>query len=278
MELKNKVLNAIRCIEESITKYNDVFGEKARLIITEENLSTAEKMEIELNDIAKEGRLLNIGIIGRVKAGKSSLLNSLFFEGEDILPKAATPMTAALTFLTYGEKAQGIVNLFSDEDIEELKQIHMHYRETWDKKYQQERESAVRRMKEKSKHEVDKISEKEVKDIAKVEDMAKKNADRLMNDHFNRPAYEQYELMKNKRESIPRSDNNQILVQGESLEQLMNSLKDYVGANGSMMPFTKSVEIQLPNENLKDISVVDTPGINDPVLSREIRTKEYLGV
>lgn len=49
---------------------------------------------------------MNIGIVGRVKAGKSSLLNALVFDGEPILPKAATPMTAALTTITWGETFQ----------------------------------------------------------------------------------------------------------------------------------------------------------------------------
>ncbi|WP_273660677.1 dynamin family protein [Pseudomonas aeruginosa] len=51
-------------------------------------------------DLQNENRLMNIGIVGRVKAGKSSLLNALVFDGEPILPKAATPMTAALTTIT----------------------------------------------------------------------------------------------------------------------------------------------------------------------------------
>ena len=42
------------------------------------------------------------------------------------------------------------------------------------------------------------------------------------------------------------------------------------------MPFTKSVTIKLNNENLKDIEIIDTPGINDPIASREERTKELL--
>ena len=42
------------------------------------------------------------------------------------------------------------------------------------------------------------------------------------------------------------------------------------------MPFTKSVNIKLNNKNLKDIEIIDTPGINDPIVSREERTKELL--
>ncbi len=42
------------------------------------------------------------------------------------------------------------------------------------------------------------------------------------------------------------------------------------------MPCTKAVEISLNNPNLKDLEVIDTPGINDPIVSREERTKALL--
>ncbi len=51
--------------------------------------------------LISEGNILKIGVVGQVKAGKSSFLNSLFFEGETVLPKASTPMTAGLTILEY---------------------------------------------------------------------------------------------------------------------------------------------------------------------------------
>ena len=43
------------------------------------------------------------------------------------------------------------------------------------------------------------------------------------------------------------------------------------------MPFTKSVILNLNIPELKDIQIVDTPGVNDPVKSREKRTEDYLG-
>lgn len=46
---------------------------------------------------------LTIGVIGQMKCGKSTFLNSFVFE-DDILPAATTPMTAALSVITYGEK------------------------------------------------------------------------------------------------------------------------------------------------------------------------------
>jgi predicted GTPase len=65
-------------------------------------------------------------------------------------------------------------------------------------------------------------------------------------------------------------------IEASGLDELMGQLDDFVGSSGSYMPFTKSVELQLPKDSLKDIQIVDTPGVNDPVASREERTKEYL--
>ncbi len=49
-----------------------------------------------------------------------------------------------------------------------------------------------------------------------------------------------------------------------------------MGANGKFMPYTKAVQISLNNPNLKDLEVIDTPGVNDPIISREQRTKALL--
>ncbi|MGN8329829.1 dynamin family protein, partial [Helicobacter pylori] len=50
----------------------------------------------------------------------------------------------------------------------------------------------------------------------------------------------------------------------------------FVGADGKYMPYTKAVRISLNNQNLKDLEVIDTPGVNDPIASREERTKALL--
>lgn len=45
-------------------------------------------------NLERQGRLLQIGIMGQIKSGKSSFLNALLFQGRAVLPKAATPKTA----------------------------------------------------------------------------------------------------------------------------------------------------------------------------------------
>ncbi|MGL2352217.1 dynamin family protein [Helicobacter pylori] len=50
----------------------------------------------------------------------------------------------------------------------------------------------------------------------------------------------------------------------------------FVGADGKYMPYIKAVRISLNNPNLKDLEVIDTPGVNDLIVSREERTKALL--
>ncbi|MCC9063605.1 dynamin family protein [Flavobacterium piscisymbiosum] len=54
------------------------------------------------------------------------------------------------------------------------------------------------------------------------------------------------------------------------------NLIQYVGANGKYIAITKSVKIYYPLDYLKGVEIVDTPGFNDPVVSREERTKDFL--
>ncbi|GAA9131016.1 hypothetical protein BTM343_05580 [Helicobacter pylori] len=50
----------------------------------------------------------------------------------------------------------------------------------------------------------------------------------------------------------------------------------FVGKEGKFMPYTKAVQISLNNPNLKSLEIIDTPGVNDPIVSRETRTKALL--
>ena len=97
------IISAREKLDEVISKYNDFLGNEAVKLCREYGIEPAKKLQADLASIAEKNRLLRIGIVGRVKAGKSSLLNALLFQGQSLLPKAATPMTAALTTLSHGE-------------------------------------------------------------------------------------------------------------------------------------------------------------------------------
>lgn len=55
----------------------------------------------------KDGDSVDVAVIGRFKAGKSSFLNSLI--GRDLLPVAAVPLTAVVTRLRYGPRDRAVV-------------------------------------------------------------------------------------------------------------------------------------------------------------------------
>ncbi|HCZ21999.1 MAG TPA: hypothetical protein DHU72_00550, partial [Rikenellaceae bacterium] len=50
----------------------------------------------------------------------------------------------------------------------------------------------------------------------------------------------------------------------------------YVGADGKFTSIVKSLTIRLNDDRLRNLRIVDTPGVNDPVVSREMRTREFL--
>ena len=74
----------------------------------------------ELQRIEADEQHLSIGIMGQVKAGKSSFLNALLFDGKPILPEAATPKTANLTRIAYGEHPHLTVHYYSPQEWQEI--------------------------------------------------------------------------------------------------------------------------------------------------------------
>lgn len=63
---------------------------------------------------------------------------------------------------------------------------------------------------------------------------------------------------------------------GTKKQDVFENLIQYVGADGKYIAITKAVKIFYPLDYLKGVEIVDTPGFNDPVVSREERTKDFL--
>jgi len=267
-------------LENIISKYQDLIGKEAKNLEVEYAIGTAEKTKEAIAKIDGENRLLQIGILGRVKAGKSSLLNALLFDGKSILPKAATPMTAALTIISYGEKLSAEVEFFKQEDINNIKREAKEYEIEFEKL----KNRAIKELKErKNKKDEKKGLFNKAKDkaqnlleINKLKEQAEKRAKREIKNNMTLiSSYDQWQRI----EASNIDYANLSLIQeviSDSLENLSKKLLDYVGSEGRYMPFTKSVHIKIPQENLKGIQIVDTPGVNDPVQSREERTRELL--
>lgn len=213
-------------------------------------------------------RLLRIGIIGQVKAGKSTFLNSLLFSGDEILPKAATPMTAALTVIRYAPEVKAEIEFFEEKDWKRIeygaKQYIKYYNEAKERLTKNSAEGGglfglqeTNNLKEPTEQEI--LAEaqipEEIEASYELVKMSEKNG---------------IELSKYLGKTIP--------IDGiKNLQDLMGELNDYIGASGYFTPIVQNTTIYCDLPVLKGIEIVDTPGINDPIISRGRRTKKHLG-
>lgn len=181
--------------------------------------------KLKTDDFYRNDRRLNIGVVGQVKAGKSSFLNTLLFDGKEILPKASTPKTATLTKMEYSENNIIEIEYYSVDDweiIEDNASIDLE-----DEIYTSARE---------------------------LVGMVRRNG------------IEPQEYLEKGTEQI----------KFDTYENLVKNLNNYVGEDGKFTPIIKSVTLYVNKEEFKGLSIVDTPGLNDPIASRTLRTKEFM--
>lgn len=171
-----------------------------------------------------EKDILTIGVIGQMKCGKSTFLNSFVFE-DTVLPAATTPMTAALSVITYGEQKKVVAEFYTNDEWEEQKA------------------QAARSLDDVAG---DTMAESKIKAAKELVSKASRLGSYLK-DYL-----------------------------GKTREDSFENIIEYVGADGKYVSITKSVKIYYPKEYLKGVEIVDTPGFNDPIVSREERTKEFL--
>jgi len=284
------IINFSQKLDEIVSK-NDLINISS-LFKNDFAISKTNELAKAIEVIKEEGRVLKIGVVGRVKAGKSSLLNALIFDGKNILPKAATPMTAALTILEYSEETKAEVDFFTQKDIDDIKKDYDNYNrqleQLTESRYKElEKLYLIKKKKELEKKQTltDKAKDFLQKDISeifnkedenKIKEKAEKQATRELKSNDSLvSSYDQYNRIKACGIEVSELDKFKEIT-ADSAEELNEKLLDFVGADGRYMPFTKSVTLKLNEESLKDIQIIDTPGINDPVTSREERTKELL--
>ncbi len=187
--------------------------------------TTSAKDTLSLAEIREklEKDTLTIGVIGQMKCGKSTFLNAFIFEN-DVLPAATTPMTAALSVITYGEKERIVAEFYTADEWAEQKM------------------QAARPLEDAA----DSLDESKIKAAKELVEKSSKLGASLQS------------------------------YLGKTQEDSFDQLIEYVGADGKFISITKSVTIYYPKEYLKGVEIVDTPGFNDPIVSREERTKEFL--
>lgn len=212
----NQLSSLINKTKQWNTKFPTEFGDLRHL---------QKVFQEKLNRFSKEEDILNIAIMGQVKAGKSSFLNALLFNGKPILPEAATPKTANLTRISYAEKPRLEVEFFSETD--------------W----------------------------KLVQNLA--------NSD--SNDNDTKMAKEQVAMIQ--QAGIDPSATIQKgthIQETQNLDDIMAVLNDYAGNDGKYTALVKMIRLYLPLPELQGYNIIDTPGMNDPAISRTQRTKEEM--
>ncbi len=200
-------------------------------------------------------------------------------------------MTASLTILKYAKTLSAEVEFYSPKDILELKNEHERYVREFNRiveeevKKQKEKQSLSNRAKEGFRNVGNKVfgrnksHEAAPKERVLSDEEILEKARRIAKNTLNEDtklvsSYDQYEKMK--KSGLINTEKLDPRIQANSLQDLNQKLLQFVGANGKFMPYTKAVQISLNNPNLKDLEVIDTPGINDPIASREERTKALL--
>lgn len=161
---------------------------------------------------------LQIGVVGKMKTGKSALVNSIIF-GDDVLPSSPEPLTVTLTKITYGDKNISSVEFLSQHDFDSINESANY-----------------------SGNDSNLLLQKEA-------------AEEILAN-----------LPTNYREFL-----------GKILKGVPNDdIQKYVAANGEYSGLVKSVIMEINNENLKGITIIDTPGFNDPVITRGETTTKFL--
>ncbi len=178
-----------------------------------------------VEDFFQQEHKLNLAVLGQLKAGKSSFLNALLFEGAAVLPEALTPKTAVLTQIEYATQDALVVEYYQKEEWQTLERVARSPVMTDMVRMAQELVGAA----------IDQGT-----DVARYIALGTQTI----------PLHTQAEIA--------------------------TVLNRYVGENGEMTPVVKSVTLQLNNAMLQGVVVVDTPGLNDPVLSRTEQTRRYL--
>lgn len=262
MDTNQTMIKKLEAIDSIVAKYFDRLEKSARDSKRELDLGTGAELQAEIEAISNTERLMKIGIVGRVNAGKSSLLNAIVFKGKDILPKSATPMTAALTELKWGQGYGAEIEFFTPQDVENIKKEAQQY----DRELENGIKAEIAAAKEKFKSKMLQQAEIEGKARQKVEREMAKSPLAASKDQYARIQACGINIADLQTKEIPF----------DSLEILQSQLEQYVGADGRYMPLTKSVKISLPLESLQNVEIVDTPGVNDPVVSREERTRKIL--
>jgi hypothetical protein len=230
-------------------------------VIEAEPLADLRSMERQFNEnlasVREEGRNLRIAVIGQMKSGKSSFLNAALFN-QVVLPKAETPMTAALTSIVYGDTSRAEVQFYSRED--------------WDGIEAKAAEYELRFVEVEQRL----LDEQNMGQFG----IPVPPVPSEVESHMDPSLIACAELVRKAREkALDPSEflgQTRIIDGKEDAGELAHALQDFVGSGGRFTPITKMTTLHLNDPRLQGLEVIDTPGFNDPVVSRGAITRAHL--
>lgn len=252
------VLNAT-----AVTSYSSKIAEIMR---------TQEELNNNLESVTQQDRALRIAIVGQMKAGKSSFINALLFP-VDILPKAATPMTAALTRIAYSNKPRIEIQFFSKRDWQGVQYSADEYLKQYNQiesDLKSEQDSPRRPMFGMAMSRLTRVVTEDNAVITPSMINAKIN-DELIS------CYELVCMAKDKQIDLENTLGKTEVIEGSDITEIAEKMYDYVGSAGRYTAVTKVLSLYTDDSRLKDIEIYDTPGFNDPVISRGMQTRKFLG-
>lgn len=229
-----------------------------KYISNRSNISEFNKIlrnfKTNLEELREEGRIFKIGIVGQVKCGKSSFLNALLFDQDELLPMAATPMTAALTVIEYSDKNSAKIEFYNEEDWKEINKLNNEYKKEFEERAKLEKEECEKKNKVYDPKKV----------ISKI-DATLRSANEIV-EHFKNNGLKESECIGESKD-----------IDLKDKKSFAKDLEKFVGANGKYTPIVKKSTLYINDEKLKGYRIVDSPGTNDPIVSRGETTKRLLG-
>ena len=236
-------------------------------IIDAEQLSSlkalVDGLEVNLTAVRERDRDLRIAVVGQMNAGKSSFLNAALF-GRDLLPKADTPMTAALTKIVFAPRAKAEVVFYSADDWADIEQRANDYPRAYaeeERKLMEETQPSspfAKVMTAPRKPTADEVKRRIPEAIRSSLELVEKARQHGLNVH----------------DYLGRTE---VLESADGAEDLARALHEYVGSGGRFTAITKMSVLHVDDPRLQGLEIIDTPGFNDPVVSRGQITRNLLG-
>lgn len=221
-------------------------------------------LQTNLAAAQQTGRNLRVAVVGQMKAGKSSFLNAAFF-GRDLLPKADTPMTAALTTIVYAPKAKAEVEFYNLDDWAGIEELARSY----DRRYAEEEHKL---MEEQTRHFSSPFAKSVPPRKPSAEEVIRRIPLAVASSRELVEKVHRYGLNVN--EYLGKTHT---LNDVDGADDLAAALHDYVGSHGRFTAITKRSVLYVDDLRLKGLEIIDTPGFNDPVVSRGQITRSFLG-